>query len=318
MRAYIIRRLILIIPTILVVTISVFLSIRAVPGSVVEVMVSQRQFATSGELTIAELEHALGLDVPVHIQYIRWLGDVFRGDLGESLWSDTSVADEIASRLPISIELGLIALIIGQMIAIPIGVISAIRQDTIGDYVGRIIAIGFMCVPGFWIATLLMVFPSRWWGWAPPMEYVPFLQDPLKNLSVFIIPGLIMGLTAAGGTMRLTRSMMLEVLRQDYIRTAWSKGLQERVIVLRHALKNAMIPVITVIGMSVPVIVGGTVIMEQIFNLPGMGRLLLNALNTRDYTMISGTNLFIAIFILAVNLLVDLSYGFFNPRVRYG
>jgi peptide/nickel transport system permease protein len=318
MTNYIIRRLLLLIPTLILVTIIVFLLSRLIPGNVIDLMMEQRGFSgVTGQIDRAKLQHELGLDVPIYTQYARWVGEIFKGNFGESLWSHRSVVDELKARLPISIELGLIAIIVGQAIAIPIGIYSAIRQDNIGDYVGRSIAILFVCIPAFWLGTMIMVFPAVWFGWSPPMEYIPIWQDPLKNLSILIIPGVIIGLTTSGTSMRMTRTMMLEVLRQDYIRTAWSKGLAERAVVFRHAVKNALIPVITIIGMEIPVLISGTVIIEQIFNLPGLGRLLIEALNFRDYTMLSGVNLFIAAFVIINNLGVDLSYAFFDPRIRY-
>jgi len=315
LRAYVIRRLFLIIPTLFLVTVIVFLTMRLVPGSVIDLMVSQREFDTG--IDRAELERELGLDLPLHVQYGRWMAGVFRGDFGKSLWTYRHVLDEMRTRLPVSIELGILAILIGQMVALPVGIYSAIRQDTAGDYIGRSVAIAFVCVPAFWLGTMVMVYPSIWWDWAPSMEYIPLVKDPVGNLGMFILPATIMGLASSGTTMRMTRTMMLEVLRQDYIRTAWSKGLREQLVIMRHALKNALIPVITIIGMGIPVLVGGTVIMEQIFCLPGMGRLLIEALNTRDYPMLSGVNLFIAAFVLMTNLAVDLSYAYLDPRIRY-
>jgi peptide/nickel transport system permease protein len=242
---------------------------------------------------------------------------ILEGDLGDSLWSKRPILGEIADKVPISLELGIIAITTGLLIAFPIGIYSAIRQDTIGDYVGRTIAIIFMAVPSFWIATMLFVFPSKWWGWSPPVQYVPIGEDFLANIGQFILPGILMGMVMSGVTMRMTRTMMLEVLRQDYIRTAWSKGLKERVVVVRHALKNAMIPVITIIGLQLPVLIGGTVIMEQIFSLPGMGRFMIESLSSRDYAVISGINVMMASIILIANLLVDLTYGWLDPRIRY-
>ena len=186
-----------------------------------------------------------------------------------------------------------------------------------GDYIARSIAIMSVAVPSFWLATLLVVFPSIWWGWSPPLSLIPFNQDPIGNLKMFIIPAIVLGMSMSGMTMRMTRTMMLEVLRQDYIRTAWSKGLRERVVVVRHALKNALIPVITIIGMGVPSLVGGTVIVENIFALPGMGRLIISATQTRDYTLVSGVILFFGAFLVVTNLVVDLTYGFLDPRIRY-
>jgi peptide/nickel transport system permease protein len=242
---------------------------------------------------------------------------ILQGSLGNSLINDRPIIDSILNKIPISLELGIISITIGLLIAFPIGIYSAIRQDTIGDYIGRSIAIFFMAVPAFWIATMLFVFPSKWWGWSPPVQYVPITEDFLANIGQFIIPGVLMGMVMSGVTMRMTRTMMLEVLRQDYIRTAWAKGLKERVVIIRHALKNTMIPVITIIGLQLPVLIGGTVIMEQIFSLPGMGRFMVESLSSRDYAVISGINVMMASIILIANLLVDLTYGWLDPRIRY-
>ena len=241
MRAYIIRRLLLIIPTLFILTIIVFLSVRFIPGDVIDVMVG-RMIHYVDDFDREALERALGLDVPVHVQYGRWLGGIFRhGTLGDSLLGTWTVEEKIIDRLPVTIELGVLALVIGLVIALPVGIYSAMRQDTAADYVGRSAAIIGMATPNFWLATMVMIFPAIWWGWSPPMEYIPFTEDPLGNLGVLIIPSVILGTALSASTMRMTRTMMLEVLRQDYIRTAWSKGLRERVVVVRHAIKNALI-----------------------------------------------------------------------------
>ena len=219
--------------------------------------------------------------------------------------------------MPVTIELGLMAILIGLVIALPVGIYSAIRQDSAADFVGRSVAIIGLATPNFWLGIMVMIYPATWWGWVPPLVLVSFTEDPLRNLSGFLIPGLILGTASAAATMRMTRTMMLEVLRQDYIRTAWSKGLKERVVVIRHAVKNALIPVVSLIGLQLPILVGGAVIMENIFNLPGLGRLLLNALNDRDYPMVSGINLFFATGVVGINLLIDLIYAIVDPRVRY-
>jgi peptide/nickel transport system permease protein len=242
---------------------------------------------------------------------------ILQGTLGESLMGRGAVEEKILNRLPVTIELGVMAIVIGQLIALPVGIYSAMRQDTAADYVGRSIAIIGMATPNFWLAIMVMIFPAIWWGWSPPMKYIPFTEDPLGNLGVLIIPSLILGTASSAGTMRLTRTMMLEVLRQDYIRTAWSKGLNERVVIMRHAIKNAFIPVVTVIGMQLPLLVGGAVIMENIFNLPGLGRLMVNALEERDYPVVSGVNLVFAAMVVGVNLFIDLIYPYLDPRVRY-
>ena len=214
-------------------------------------------------------------------------------------------------------ELGLMALIVGLSVAIPIGVYSAIRQDTPGDYVARSFSILMLAVPSFWIGTMVMVFPSIWWGWSPQIQFTSFTVDPLKNLSQMVTPAIILGFGLSALTMRLTRTMMLEVLRQDYIRTAWAKGLGERLVVARHALRNALIPVVTLIGLQAPLLLGGAVIMEQIFVIPGMGLLLLDAVSQRDYPVITGVFLIVGVAVMFINLLVDLSYGLLDPKVRY-
>jgi peptide/nickel transport system permease protein len=332
MRAYIIRRVVLIIPTLIMVTIITFLMVRFVPGTVLDMMISdhQTQSGTDYETLKQNLKVSLGLDVPVYTQYGRWVGilpqdkklgggfhGILQGDLGSSLWTKRAITTEIFSRIPISMELGIIALITATLVAFPIGIYSAIRQDTIGDYIGRSFAIMCIAVPGFWIGTLIFVLPSIWWGWSPPVEYVPITKDFGRNIVQFIIPGIIMGTSMAGGTMRMTRTMMLEVLRQDYIKTAWAKGLRERSVIVRHAMKNAMIPVITIIGGGIPVLIGGSVIMEQIFVLPGIGLYMIGAIGQRDYPIISGINLMMASVLLFIILLVDLSYAWLDPRIRY-
>ena len=319
MRAYIIRRLLLVIPTLFLLTILVFLSVRFIPGDVIDAMLGRMQFGMSGGAIDREaLEHRLGLDVPVHVQYGRWIGDILlHGSLGRSLMGGWTVEERILDRLPVTIELGLLAIAIGLALALPVGIYSAIRQDTAADYLGRSAAIIGLVTPNFWLGIMVMIYPAIWWGWAPPMRLVPLSEDLLGNLGVFIIPSLIVGTAMSAATMRMTRTMMLEVLRQDYIRTAWSKGLRERAVVIRHAVKNALIPVVSLIGLQLPILVGGAVIMENIFNLPGLGSLMLTALNDRDYPVVSGINLFFATAVVGINLLTDLIYTYLDPRVRY-
>ena len=331
MRAYIIRRLFLIIPTLFILTILVFLLVRFIPGDVIDIIEGRLQ-DVGQEIDREAFERMLGLDVPAYVQYGRWIGvlpapdwitgeshfrGILQGTLGDSLFWGVAVEERIIASLPITIELGLMALVLGQLIALPVGIYSAVRQDTVADYVGRSIAIIGMATPNFWLGIMVLLFPSIWWGWAPPMEWVPFTEDPLGNLGMFIIPSVILGTAMSAGTMRLTRTAMLEVLRQDYIRTAWSKGLKERVVIMRHALKNAFIPIVTLIGMQLPVLVGGSVIMENLFALPGLGRLMVNALNERDYPVVSGVNLFFATVVVGANLFIDLIYPHLDPRVRY-
>ena len=203
------------------------------------------------------------------------------------------------------------------MIALPVGIYSAIRQDTAADYAGRSIAVIGLATPNFWLGIMVMIYPAIWWGWAPPVVLISFTEDPLGNLGVFLIPSLILGTALTAATMRMMRTMMLEVLRQDYIRTAWSKGLKERVVVMRHAIKNAFIPVVTLIGLQLPILIGGAVIIENIFNLPGLGRLMVTALVDRDYPVVSGINLVFATAVMGINLMIDLIYPYLDPRVRY-
>ena len=320
MRAYLIRRLLLTIPTLLILTIIVFLAVRFLPGDVVDAMVAEMESwsATGGVVDREALERMLGLDVPVHVQYGRWMGGILlRGTFGESLTGRWAIEERIISRLPVTLQLGVMAIAIGLVIAIPVGLYSAIRQDTAIDYVGRTVAVMGLATPNFWLGVMVMLYPAIWWGWSPSVELIKFADDPLGNLGMFLIPALILGTAMSAATMRLTRTMMLEVLRQDYIRTAWSKGLRERVIIVRHAIKNAFIPVLTLIGMQLPILVGGSVILEEIFVLPGLGRLFVDALNQRDYPVVSAINLLLASVVLFSSLLIDMLYPYLDPRIRY-
>jgi len=315
MLPYISRRLLALIPTLFFASLIVFVTVRLIPGNVIDLMLSQNDIAVGKDR--AQLEAALGLDRPMYSQYARWVGAALHGDLGHSLWQNTPVTAQLLERLPVTFELGLLALIVALSVALPIGVYSAIRQDSAGDYLTRSFSILMLAIPSFWLGTLVMVFPSIWWGWSPELSYVPFRLQPLKNLSQMIVPAVILGTSLSAVTMRLTRTMMLEVLRQDYIRTAWAKGLSEGPIVARHALRNALIPVVTLVGLQAPLLIGGAVIMEQIFVIPGMGMLLLEAVSQRDYPVITGVFLLVGVCVMLINLLVDLSYGTLDPRVRY-
>ena len=316
MRAHIIRRLLLIIPTLFILSILVFLSVSFIPGDVIDVM--QSRMDGLGRVDREQLEQMLGLDQPVYVQYGRWLGGIIlHGTLGRSLMGDWAVEEKILGRLPVTVELGVLSIVIGLLIALPVGIYSAIRQDTAVDYAGRSIAILGLATPNFWLALMVMIYPAIWWGWSPPMRLIKFSEDPLGNLGMFLIPSLILGTYLAAATMRMTRTMMLEVLRQDYIRTAWSKGLKERVVVVRHAVKNVLIPVVTLIGLQLPILVGGAVIIENIFNLPGLGRLMLVALNDRDFPVVAGINLVFGTAVMGINLVIDLVYAVLDPRIRY-
>ncbi len=315
MPTYVLRRLLALVPTLFFASLIVFVTVRLIPGNVIDLMLSQNDAAVGKDR--AMLAAALGLDRPVHVQYVHWVGGVLHGDLGRSLWQNTPVTTQLLDRLPVTFELGLLALIVAVVVALPIGVYSAIRQDTAGDYVTRSFSILMLAVPSFWMGTLVMVFPSIWWGWSPELKFVPLARDPWRNLAQMAVPAIILGTSLSAVTMRMTRTMMLEVLRQDFIRTAWAKGLAERPVIARHALRNALIPVVTLIGLQAPLLIGGAVIMEQIFVIPGMGLLLLEAVSQRDYPIITGVFLVLGVCVMLINLLVDLSYGALDPRVRH-
>jgi peptide/nickel transport system permease protein len=334
MRAYLIRRLLLVIPTLFLLTVLVFLSVRFIPGDVVDYIVTLRGPEAGGQVDEEALRRLLGLDVPVYVQYGRWIGvlptpewplttgeshfkGLLQGSFGESLIGGWSIEERIVGRLPVTIELGAMAIVIGLVIALPVGIYSAIRQDTATDYAGRTAAVIGLATPNFWLAIMVMLYPALWWRWSPSVELITFEEDPLGNLGMFLIPAVILGTAMSAATMRMTRTMMLEVFRQDYIRTAWSKGLRERVVVMRHAVKNALIPVVTLVGLQLPLLIGGSVILEQIFVLPGIGRMFVDALDQRDYPVVSAINLIFATAVLVINLMIDVIYAFLDPRVRY-
>jgi peptide/nickel transport system permease protein len=314
MRDYVIRRLLSLLPTLFFASLIVFFAIRMIPGDVIDLMLSQNDVASDADG--AQLEAALGLDQPFVQQYGAWVFAALQGDLGNSLWQNTPVSALLAERLPITFELGFLALVVSISVAIPIGIYSAMKQDTAGDYVARSFSLVMLAIPSFWLGTLVMVFPSVWWRWAPELEFVSLWEDPIRNLSHVLTPAILLGLALSAVTMRMTRTMMLEVLRQDYIRTARAKGLSETLVVFRHALRNSLIPVVTLIGLQAPLLIGGAVILEQIFVIPGMGLLLLEAVSARDYPIITGVFLVTGLAILLINLAVDLAYGFLDPRVR--
>jgi len=315
MQAYILRRLLALIPTLFFASVIVFTTVRLIPGDVIDLMLSQNDISAS-KMDREALMEVLGLDKPMWSQYLTWVGSLFQGDMGNSLWQSTPVTERLAERLPVTFELGLLAILIGLTIALPIGVYSAIRQDTAGDYIARSFSILLLAVPSFWLGTMVVVIPSIYFGWSPEVSYISFSEDPIGNLKQMLVPAAVLGAALSAVTMRMTRTMMLEVLRQDYIRTAMAKGLPERLVVFRHALRNALIPVVTLVGLQAPLVIGGAVIMEQIFGIPGMGTLLLDAVNQRDYPIITGVFLVVGLAVMVINLLVDLSYGLLDPRVR--
>ena len=314
MKQYVLRRVALAIPTLFLVSVIVFALMRMMPGDVVTRMVEGHGYAS----TLDALRKDLGLDRPMYVQYFEWIGNiVLKGDFGHSYWTRQPIWDEFVRRFPVTLELAFLTIVVSVVIGVIVGIISAARQDSVSDYVSRILAILALSVPYFGLAVLVVVLPSIWFKWTPVWTYVPFTTDPLENLKIMIVPALVFGVTRAGPIMRIMRSSLLDVLRQDYIRTAWSKGLNERRIVLRHALKNAMIPVISLIGLQMPLYIGGSVIIEAIFRLPGVGLFFFEALNKLDYPVVQSVNLIIAAMVVGLNLLIDLSYAYLDPRIRY-
>jgi peptide/nickel transport system permease protein len=313
LKRYLARRLLVALPSLVIASAIVFILPRLIPGDAVQLMLAETSYAKD----LDELRAKLGLDRALHVQYAEWVGRVLRGDLGESLWTRRPVLDELAQRLPVTAELALYATVIALLIALPIGVLAAARQDTLADYIARSVAILGLSLPGFWLGTLLIVLPAIWWGWRPLTGFVEFRQDPLGHVAQMLLPALILGIASAAALMRLTRGMLLEALRQDYVRTAWAKGLGERKVVIKHALRNAVIPVVTLLGTQLPLILGGTVVIETIFGLPGVSRFLFDAINQRDYPVIQGVNLLVVSTVVVVNLGVDMLYGVLDPRIRY-
>jgi len=309
---YISRRILFALITVLMVLVATFAIVRLLPGDVVRLMAHQNNYAADENV----LRHQLKLDRPVATQFIEWIGGAVHGDFGRSLWTKQTVASELRRRFPITGELGLLAVVFGVLLAVPVGILSAIRQDSIPDYIARTAAVAFVSLPSFWVATLILTFPLLWWKWSPPLTYRGWAH-PIDHITFYITPAICLATTLAGGVMRLTRTTMLDVVRQDYIRTAWSKGMRERSVIMRHAMKNALIPVVTIVGLQVALVFGGTVIIESIFQVPGVGRFFFDAVINRDYPALQGVIFFIALIIVGTNLLIDLLYGLLDPRIRY-
>lgn len=315
MHVYIARRLLLSIPVLFTVTVLTFLMLRLVPGDVTLTRIAEGGIYSPEKLEAIREE--LGLNEPLPVQFGNWLGGVVRGDFGRSLQTDRPTISTFASAARITVELGVLAIILGLIIALPIGILSAVKQDTLPDYVGRIIATAGISVPDFWLGTVAVIFLALWFHYQAPIGYRSPFSEPWANFQQFVFPALILGFRNSAVAMRLTRTTMLEVLRQDYIRTAHAKGLSGQVVIVRHALKNALIPVVTVIGTQLSFILGGTVIMESLFNLPGVGQLTFNSILQRDYTQVQTNMLLLGSVVVFGNLLTDLSYAWLDPRIRY-
>lgn len=314
MAKYFVRRLLLLIPTIMIVCIIVFALMRMVPGSAVDIMV-YRLNSAGISVDAAAVEAMLGMDKPAVQQFFIWISQVLRGNLGDSLFQSESVWSCIVRQLPVSPELGILTLLFSNLISIPLGLFCAARQDGVADYTLRTVSVALMSVPTFWVAALVLIYPAVWWGYAPPSMYTSFFSDPASNLKMFLVPALVGAIMQAGMQLRMVRTVTLDVMRQDYIRTAWAKGVKERVILFRHAFRNAMIPVVTMIGGAVAGLIGGSVILENIFNIPGMGQQVVTALNQRDYPVVQGCVLVFSVFVMFINILVDLAYKWIDPRI---
>ena len=318
MARYLVRRLLLAIVTLWLVTVIVFTLLRvvvpAVYGDAVDIIAGE--YGRQDPALAEKLRQEYGLSGSLIKQYTKWVGQLSRGDLGRSLFNGRPVAGEIKDRLPVSIELGLIGLASGLLFSIPMGIFAALKQDQWPDYIFRTLAILLNALPGFWLAILIITFGSVWFNWAPPLRFAYFQEDPIAHLKIMLLPAVLIGLTPSAGLVRLMRTQMLEVLRQDYVRTAHAKGLSGRDVIGRHALRNALIPIVTVIGLSVPALAAGTAIFESIFTLPGMGQYLVSSVNNLDYPVIQSTNVVFATLIVLSNLLVDLSYPLLDPRIR--
>ncbi|MEW6333183.1 MAG: ABC transporter permease, partial [Thermodesulfobacteriota bacterium] len=319
MGRYVTQRLMLSGLSVLLVTLIVFTLLRVIVPAVYAdaVDVVAADLSHSDPERAAELRAEYGLSGNLAMRYIEWVGGILRFDLGESIQNGRPVTKELRARLPVSVELGLIGLTGGLIISIPMGIVAAIWQDRWPDYIFRTIAIMLHCVPGFWMAIMIITFGSVWFNWAPPLHFAYIQDDPVAHFKIMLLPALLIGLTPSAGLMRIVRTQMLEVMRQDYVRTARSKGLTERAVIIRHAMRNALVPVVTVIGLSLPGLIAGTAIFESIFTLPGMGQYLVGSVSRMDYPVIQSTNLVFAVLIVSANLAVDLAYPFLDPRIRY-
>ena len=314
MRRYIVGRLLLMIPTLIGVAILTFVIMRAVPGDIVALRYAGSSVPQS---VIDQERHILGLDKPMWAQFVDWMTSISHLDLGQSLWTGHSVVDEVQVRVPLSIELAVLATLFAVALAIPLGVVAAVKQDSWIDYAIRVFSIGGLAMPSFWIGIMMVLVTLTLWGWAPPVVFTPLFEDPIANLAGLILPAIAVGYRYSAVSMRMTRSTVLEVLREDYVRTARAKGLRETIVVVRHALRNALLPVVTVVSLEFAFLIGGLVVTEQVFNLNGIGKLLVDAVAHRDYPLIQALVLLLAAVFVIVNFVVDMIYVVLDPRIRY-
>ena len=315
MYKYVLRRVLLAVPVLLLSSLIVFGLMRVMPGDALTVLMAES--GNIGEKELQKLRKDLGLDLPYHQQYLLWLWQMVSLRPGDSLFTGEPISTSLWKAVPVTLELTALAMVLGLAIAVPIGVLSATRQDTTSDYAGRMVAVSGLSFPDFWLGTLVITFAAIWFKWIPPIGYVSFWESPTRNLQQFLLPAAVLGFRLSAATMRMTRSTVLEVLREDYVRTAWAKGLSGRIVVYKHALKNALIPVVTVVGGQLGVLLAGAVVIETIFALPGMGRLTVEAIFYRDYPVVQTNVMLVAATLVTLNLVVDLTYAWLDPRIRY-
>jgi peptide/nickel transport system permease protein len=315
MYKYALRRLMLALPVLLLSSVIVFGLMRVMPGDALIALMGESGNVSEREL--AKVRKQLRLDLPYYEQYALWLWQMVSLSPGDSMFTGEPISVSLKKAIPVTLELATLAMVLGIVIAVPIGVLSATRQDTTSDYVGRVVAVSGLSLPDFWLGTLVITFAAIWLHWIPPVGYSSLWDSPWRNLQQFLLPAAVLGFRLAAATMRMTRSTVLEVLREDYVRTAWAKGLEGRIVVYKHALKNALIPVVTIIGGQLGVLLAGTVVVETIFALPGMGRLTVEAILFRDYPVVQTNVMLVAGTLVTLNLLVDLSYAWLDPRIRY-
>ena len=317
MSTYIFRRILLMVPTLLGAVTLIFILMRMLPGDVALYILGSGDSGDMNKQALAQIREDLGLDQPMIVQYGQWLWGAARLDFGKSYWTRQPVIEELRQRYPVTASLALMSLLLGTAIAVPIGILSAVRQDTLIDYAARLFVIAGLSLPNFWLAILVILGLVHYFHWLPPLNYAPFWADPWLNFKQLIFPALITGYRLSAIGARMTRSSLLEVLRDDFVRTARAKGLRENVVVLKHALRNALLPVVTIIGVELLVLFGGLVVIETVFTIPGIGRFLVDAITHRDYPSIQALVFVFALFVVTVNLLVDLLYGVLDPRIRY-
>jgi len=315
MYKYVLRRVLLAVPVLVLSSLIVFGLMRVMPGDALTALMAES--GNVGDKELKKLRKDLGLDLPYYQQYLVWVWQMVSLNPGDSIFTNEPIPVALKKAIPVTLELATLAMILGLVIAVPIGVLSATHQDRLSDYVGRVVAVSGLSMPEFWLGTLVITFAAIWFHWMPPIGYVSFWESPWKNLQQFLVPAAILGFRLSAATMRMTRSTVLEVLREDYVRTAWAKGLAGKIVVYKHALKNALIPVVTIVGGQLGVLLAGTVVVETIFALPGMGRLTVEAILYRDYPVVQTNVMLVAGTLVTLNLLVDMTYAWLDPRIRY-